>query len=72
MQIEQLSNNHNHYEVYENITDEQPIAEFDVVENRRTGETGGGRPLRPETWGSDPDGRRIWVQGLCRPDPPLA
>lgn len=40
MQIEQLSNNHNHYEVYENITDEQPIAEFDVVENRRTGETG--------------------------------
>ena len=40
MQIEQLSNNHNHYEVYENIIDEQPIAEFDVVENRRTGETG--------------------------------
>lgn len=40
MQIEQLSNNHNHYGVYENITDEQPIAEFDVVENRRTGETG--------------------------------
>lgn len=40
MQIEQLSSNHNHYEVYENITDEQPIAEFDVVENRTTGETG--------------------------------
>ena len=40
MQIERLSNNHNHYEVYENIIDEQPIAEFDVVENRRTGETG--------------------------------
>ncbi len=40
MQIEQLSNNHNHYEVYENITDELPIAEFDVVENRSTGETG--------------------------------
>ena len=40
MQIEQLSNNHNHYEVYENITDERPIAEFDVVENLITGETG--------------------------------
>lgn len=40
MQIEQLSNNHNHYEVYDSITDEHPIAEFDVVENRRTGEIG--------------------------------
>lgn len=40
MQIEQLSNNPNHYEVYGDITDEQPIAEFDVVENRQTGETG--------------------------------
>lgn len=40
MTIEQLSNNPNHYEVYDNITDEQPIAEFDVTENRRTGETG--------------------------------
>lgn len=40
MQIEQLSNKPNHYEVYDNITDEHPIAEFDVVENRRTGETG--------------------------------
>lgn len=39
MQIEQLSNNPNHYEVYVSITDEHPIAEFDVVENRRTGET---------------------------------
>lgn len=37
MQIEQLSNKPNHYEVYDNITDEQPIAEFDVVENRQTG-----------------------------------
>ena len=37
MQIEQLSNKPNHYEVYDNITE---IAEFDVVENRRTGETG--------------------------------
>ena len=37
MQIEQLSNKPNHYEVYDNIT---LIAEFDVVENRRTGETG--------------------------------
>ena len=37
MQIERSSNNPNHYEVYDNIT---PIAEFDVVENRRTGETG--------------------------------
>ena len=40
MQIEQLSNKPNHYEVYDNITDGHPIAEFDVVENRRTGETG--------------------------------
>lgn len=40
MQIEQLSNNPNHYEVYVNIADDYPIAEFDVVENRRTGETG--------------------------------
>ena len=40
MQIEQLTNNPNHYEIYEYITDEHPIAEFDVVENRRTGETG--------------------------------
>lgn len=40
MMIEQLSNNHNHYEVYDNITDEYPVAEFDVIENRRTGETG--------------------------------
>lgn len=40
MQIEQLSNNPNHYEVYGNICDEHPIAEFDIVENRRTGETG--------------------------------
>lgn len=40
MQIEQLSNKPNHYGVYDNITDEHLIAEFDVVENRRTGETG--------------------------------
>ena len=37
MQIEQSSNNPNHYEVYDNST---AIAEFNVVENRRTGETG--------------------------------
>lgn len=40
MTIEQLSNNPNHYEVYDSITDKQPIAEFDIVENRRTGESG--------------------------------
>lgn len=40
MQIEQLSNKPNHYEVYDNITAEHPIAEFDVVENLRTRETG--------------------------------
>lgn len=40
MTIEQLTNKPNHYEVYDCITDSHPIAEFDVVENRRTGETG--------------------------------
>ena len=40
MQIEQLSNKPNHYEVYDTTTDRLPIAEFDVVENLQTGETG--------------------------------
>lgn len=40
MTIEQYTRDPNHYEVMDSITDEHPIAEFDVVENRRTGETG--------------------------------
>ena len=39
MMIEQLTNKPNHYEIYYYITDAQPIAEFDIVENRITGNT---------------------------------
>lgn len=35
-----MTNRPNHYGVYGYTTDAQPIAEFDVVENLRTGETG--------------------------------
>ena len=40
MTIEQLTSKLNHYEVYDCISDNHPVAEFDIVENRRTGETG--------------------------------
>lgn len=39
MMIEQLTNKPNHYEIYNYITDAQPVAEFDVIENRLTGNT---------------------------------
>lgn len=39
MMIEQLTNKSNHYEIYDHITDSQPVAEFDIVENRITGNT---------------------------------
>lgn len=39
MTIEQYTNKPNHYEVMNRITDAAPVAEFDVVENRITGET---------------------------------
>lgn len=39
MMIEQLTNKPNHYEIYDYITDSQPTAEFDIVENRITGNT---------------------------------
>jgi hypothetical protein len=39
MTIEQMTNRPNHYGVYGYTTDARPIAEFDVVENIRTGET---------------------------------
>lgn len=37
MTIEQYTNNPNHYEVYDSITDAEPIAEFDIAENRLNG-----------------------------------
>jgi len=39
MTIEQMTNKPNHYEVYEYITDAHPAAEFDIIENRLTGDT---------------------------------
>jgi len=39
MMIEQLTNKPNHYEIYDHITDSQPTAEFDIIENRITGNT---------------------------------
>lgn len=37
MRIEQFTLDPNHYEVYDNLTDSKPIAEFQIVENRRLG-----------------------------------
>lgn len=37
MTIEQYTNNPNHYEVYDSITDAEAIAEFEIVENRLNG-----------------------------------
>lgn len=39
MKIEQLTNKPNHYEIYDCIADSQPVAEFDIIENRITGNT---------------------------------
>lgn len=39
MTIEQLTDKPNHYEVYDCITDAHPIAEFNIIENRITGNT---------------------------------
>lgn len=39
MIIEQLTNKPNHYEIYDCIIDAQPVAEFDIIENRFTGNT---------------------------------
>ena len=39
MTIEQLTDKPNHYEAYDSITDDYPIAEFEIIENRTTGNT---------------------------------